>query len=88
MLIISKIKKTMTAHEFDPSCLPKLKNFSALQIKRLRLRNQVSQAVFAKILNTSLSTVTQWEQGRKKPRGTSLKLLNLVNDHGIQKLII
>jgi putative transcriptional regulator len=36
-------------------------------IKRLRQRNKASQAVFAAQLNTSLSAVQKWEQGRKKP---------------------
>jgi putative transcriptional regulator len=42
--------------------------------------------VFAKYLNTSPSTIRQWEQGEKHPRGTSLKLLNLVADKGLSIL--
>ncbi|MEE2000885.1 helix-turn-helix domain-containing protein [Alkalimonas sp. MEB108] len=58
----------------------------AARIKALREREHVSQAVFAAYLNTSPSTVKQWEQGGKKPRGTSLKLLNLVADKGLKVL--
>jgi DNA-binding transcriptional regulator YiaG len=39
----------------------------------------VSQAVLAAILNTSLSTVRQWEIGEKRPSGPSVKLLNNTN---------
>jgi len=37
-------------------------------------------------LNTSPSTVQKWEQGKKRPRGASLKLLNLVDRKGIDAL--
>lgn len=45
---------------------------------------RVSQAVFARLLNTSLSTVQKWEIGQKKPTGTALKLLHLVQKRGIK----
>ena len=75
-----------TLREYDSLCLPPLKNLSARDIKRIRLHEKVSQTVFAKFLNTSVSTVRQWEQGDKRPRGTSLKLLNLVADKGLAAL--
>ena len=75
-----------TMHEFDVLCLPPIKVFTAYEIKRLRLKEHVSQAVFAKYLNTSLSTVRQWEQDEKHPRGTSLKLLNLIALKGLEIL--
>lgn len=75
-----------TMREYDALCLPELKTFSATQIKKLRLGKKISQAVFAKLLNTTLSTVRQWEQGVKRPGGMALKLLNLVADKGIEVL--
>jgi putative transcriptional regulator len=42
--------------------------------------------VFAAYLNTSSSTVQKWEQGQKKPNGPSLKLLNLVEQKGLEAL--
>jgi putative transcriptional regulator len=75
-----------TMHEFDVLCLPPIRAFTSQEIKTLRLREHVSQVVFAKYLNTSPSTVRQWEQGEKHPRGTSLKLLNLVADKGLSIL--
>lgn len=72
--------------EYDKFCLPPLRPFSAAMIKRLRLRSRLSQVVFAAALNTSPSTVRQWEQGLKQPSGTSLKLLNLVATRGVEVL--
>ena len=77
----------VTMREFDELCIPPVRDLSANQIKKLRLHEKVSQAVFAKYLNTSTSTVRQWEQGEKHPRGTSLKLLNLVAEKGLSWLI-
>jgi putative transcriptional regulator len=75
-----------TMREFDALCLPPVKDFSAAQIKKLRLRCRASQAVFAAYLNTSPSTVQKWEQGQKHPNGPSLKLLNLVDRKGLEAL--
>ena len=80
------VMDTKTMHEFDALCLTPVKKLSAAQIKRLRTRNKASQAVFAAYLNTSPSTVQKWEQGQKKPNGPSLKLLNLVQQKGLEAL--
>ena len=77
----------VTLREFDALCLPEVKLFSAAQIRRLRTRHRVSQAVFAAYLNTSVSTIQKWEQGDKTPNGISLKLLNLVDEKGLEVLI-
>lgn len=57
------------------------------KIKILRKNAQVSQAVFAALLNTSLSTVQKWEVGDKKPSGPSLKLLNLIERKGLEAIL-
>lgn len=54
------------------------------QIKRIRERSRVSHAVFARLLNTSVSTVQKWEIGQKRPTGTALKLLDLVQKRGLK----
>ena len=54
------------------------------QIRHIREVSRVSQAVFAALLNTSVSTVQKWEIGQKRPRGTALKLLHLVQQRGLK----
>jgi len=76
-----------TMRDFDVMCLPPIRDFEAKEIKRMRLRAKVSQNVFARYLNASVSTIKQWENGDKHPRGPSLKLLNLVKDKGLEALI-
>lgn len=73
-----------TMHEFNAMCLTPIENLSPREIKSLRLREKVSQSVFALYLNTSVSTVQQWERGEKHPRGIALKMLNLIAKKGIQ----
>lgn len=80
------VMNDQTMREFDAMCLPPIKHYTPMQIKRLRTRNKASQAVFAAYLNTNPSTVQKWEQGQKKPSGLALKLLNLVDRHGITLL--
>ncbi len=72
-----------TMREFDVLCLTPVKELTPKQIRKLRKQEKVSQPVFAKYLNTSASTVKKWEAGEKHPRGTSLKLLNLVMRNGL-----
>lgn len=75
-----------TMRSFDDSCLTVPARFEPQQIKQLRENNHVSQPVFARYLNTSESTVEKWETGAKRPSGMALKLLTIVQKHGLQVL--
>ena len=75
-----------TMKAFDASCIAQTPQLQAAQIKKIRERVKVSQPVFAIYLNTSESTVQKWEAGTKKPSGMALKLLNIVNKHGLAVL--
>ena len=81
----STIDKT-TMRSFDESCLTAPADIKPRQIKALRERHRVSQPVFARYLNTSESTVEKWETGAKKPSGMALKLLSIVQKHGLKML--
>jgi len=75
-----------TMRQFDALMLPPVRKLSAKQIRAIRARSRVSQAVFAAVLNTSVSTVQKWEIGEKRPSGPSLKLLNVIDRKGIEAL--
>ena len=77
----------VTLREFDRLCLPPIEPLKPEQIKQIREEARVSQAVFAAILNTSLSTVQKWEIGQKRPTGTALKLLYLVQKRGLESIV-
>ncbi len=74
-------KRTM--RKFDEMCLTPVKEMTPEDIRALRLRENASQAVFARYLNVTTGLVSQWERGEKHPRGTSLKLLTLVEKNGL-----
>lgn len=78
----------VTLREFDRLCLPPIEMLEPEQIKQIRESSRVSQAVFAAILNTSVSTVQKWEIGQKRPTGTDLKLLHLVQKWGLDFVMI
>jgi putative transcriptional regulator len=77
-------KRTM--RRFDESCLTPVSNLSPDEIKAIRVKSQVSQSVFAHYLNVSPGVISQWERGEKHPAGTSLKLLVIVRNKGLEAI--
>lgn len=73
--------------KFDALCLAPIPAYDSTQIRHLRETYQLSQAVLASVLNTSLSTVRKWEAGDKHPSGPSLKLLNLLERKGLEAVL-
>ena len=72
-----------TMRRFDDACLTPVQALSPKQIKAIRERADVSQTVFANYLNVTPNLVSKWERGEKRPSGPALKLLSLVDKHGI-----
>jgi len=56
-------------------------------VRRIRQKAQMSQAVFAKLLGTRTTTVRKWEQGQSKPSGPARRLLDVVDRKGIDVLL-
>ena len=75
-----------TLRKFDRMCLTPVYPMRPEDIRALRRREQVSQAVFAIHLNVSKGVVSQWERGEKQPAGASLKLLTLVQEKGLDAI--
>lgn len=65
--------RTTTLELPDPP--PEVK---AEDVIRIRLDNQMSQAVFARVLNVSPKTIQSWEQGSRKPSPSSLRLIQVI----------
>ncbi len=53
----------------------------AKEIVRIRKSLGVSQAVFARVLGVARDTEISWEQGRRKPSGPALRLLEIAERH-------
>ncbi len=76
----------VTLREFDRLCLPPIAPLEPAQIRQIRATSRVSQAVFAAL--TSVSTVQKWEIGQKRPTGTALQLLHLMQERGLEVVTI
>jgi putative transcriptional regulator len=72
--------------DFDARHLAVPGNMESSQIRQIREANHVSQPMFARYLNTSERTVEKWESGAKRPSGMALRLLTVVQKHGLQVL--
>lgn len=82
---VGAINKT-TMRSFDVACLAAPAEIKPQQIKKIRELNHVSQPIFARYLNTSESTVQKWETGAKRPSGMALRLLAVIQKHGLAVL--
>ena len=56
---------------------------SAAEIRAMREKANLSQAVFARRLNLTAGYISQLERGVKTPKGPALVLLNLIKKRGI-----
>jgi len=74
-------------HEYEALGQLAVPVLAASKIKLIRESTRLSQAVFAAVLNTSVSTVQKWEIGEKKPSGPSLKLLSLIDRKGLDAIL-
>lgn len=71
-----KQKLTLRTHQLS---LPSpIKPIGPKEITALRHELNVSQAVFAGLLNVPKVTAISWEKGRRKPTGAALRLLDLI----------
>jgi putative transcriptional regulator len=56
-------------------------------IRELRERAHLSQAVFARYLNLTVGYVSQLERGTKRPSGPALVLLNVIRRKGLDAIL-
>lgn len=49
------------------------------RIKKIRKKTNLSQSVFARLLNVSSSSIRQWEQGKRMPTGSTKVLLDILD---------
>jgi len=72
-----------TMREFDEACLTPVYVLAPEEIKEIRLREHISQPVFARYLNVSKNLISDWERGVKKPGGPALRLLTIIQKKGL-----
>jgi putative transcriptional regulator len=75
-----------TMRKFDASCLTPIESITPEEITRMRMKEGVSQNVFAHYLNVSTGSISKWERGEKHPSGPAMKLLALVKRKGLEAI--
>ena len=53
------------------------RNFTAVEIKEIRNKLNMSQGFFAEVIGVSKKTVESWEYGRGKPSGAASRVLTI-----------
>ncbi len=71
-------RKKLTLRTHRLRLPPAIKPLRPREITALRHQLNVSQAVFAGLLNVPKVTAISWEKGRRRPTGAALRLLDLV----------
>ena len=66
---------------------PKFTPLSGEEIRNLRERAHMSQAVFARHLNLTVGYISQLEREAKRPAGPALVLLNVIQRKGIEAIL-
>ena len=74
---------SLTMRRFDASAVTPTPVLDAAGIRALREREGASQAVLATHLGIAVGTLGQWERGLRKPDGPALRLLSLIQRHGL-----
>ncbi len=64
--------------EMDPG---RTIEFAPMDIKAIRQRLDKSQSEFALMIGVSLSTLQNWEQGRRRPEGPARALLKIAAEN-------
>jgi putative transcriptional regulator len=78
-----KITMRHLGSERQPAVAP----ITGPQIRAMRERAKISQAVFARYLNLTVGYVSQLERGTKQPTGAALALLNVIKRKGIDAIL-
>ena len=78
----------LTMKQLEILNIPEPKPMTANQIKRLRKRLKLSQALFATVLGISKGAYLAWEHGDTKPKGTALRCLNKLQSTGLLSSIV
>ena len=77
----------ITMRHLGPEGAPKVVPITGKQIRTMRERARLSQAVFARYLNVTVGYVSQLERGAKRPTGAALALLNVIKRKGFEAIL-
>ena len=74
-------KQKLTLRTATMPLPPRIKPLTPSQVRSIREKLNVSQPVFAAMMNIPTVTAASWERGRRKPTGAALRLLDIARRH-------
>lgn len=77
----------ITLHILGANAAAKPKPLQPDEIRHLREVSNMSQAVFARVLNVTTGYVSQLERGVKRPTGPALALLHVIRRKGVAAIM-
>ena len=77
----------ITMRHLGKDAAPLARPLKAEEIRAMRARARMSQAVFARHLNVTTGYVSQLERGAKRPTGAALALLNVIRRKGMEAIL-
>jgi putative transcriptional regulator len=80
-------KKITMRHLGRAATVPVAARITGEDIRAIRERARMSQAVFAQYLNLTVGYVSQLERGAKRPTGAALALLDVIRRKGIEAIL-
>ena len=80
-------EKITLRHLRGSAKLPVAAPIAPEEVRALRERAHMSQAVFARCLNVTVGYVSQLERGAKHPTGPALVLLDVIRRKGIEAIL-
>jgi putative transcriptional regulator len=88
-LMTKTVHDKITMRHLGSAAVPKMATaaLSGADIRAIRERAKLSQAVFARYLNVTAGYVSQLERGDKTPTGPALVLLNVIRKKGIDAIL-
>lgn len=86
-LMSDAVHEKITMRHLGEKAVPAIASLSPSEIRALRERAHMSQAVWARHLNLTVGYVSQLERGTKHPTGPALVLLNVIQRKGIEAIL-
>lgn len=77
----------ITMRHLGENEMPKAAPITGKEIRALREKAHLSQAVFARHLNLTVGYISQLERGAKQPTGPALVLLNVIRRKGLEVIL-
>ena len=77
----------ITMRHLGKAQIPTAKPVTGPDVRKMRRKARMSQAVFALHLNVTTGYVSQLERGTKRPTGAALALLNVIRRKGIDAIL-